>query len=299
MRVSTKMMFNQGLNALQRQQNAMAEAQKEISSGRKNLDPAKDPVGYATASNLEISNKRLAQYERNIDFARGKLELQEGVLANATETLQRVKEISIEASNSLKLGEAGSASRQALRDELAGLRESLMSQANTRDERGEYVFSGTQSATAPYDAVGAYGLAPTAGSVNVQVAEGQDVEVYRTAGGVFNDGADSIMQVIDQLDTAIAAGNMADIATAQDRVDNVFDKVVTARGQIGNALSTLDRAFEDNDAQKYANQKALSDLRDTDYADAITRLNMSMTTMQATQQTISKTQSLSLFNFIG
>ncbi|MFP4155418.1 MAG: flagellar hook-associated protein FlgL [Halothiobacillaceae bacterium] len=304
MRVSTNMMFTQGLNALQRQQTAISDAQKEISSGRKNMDPASDPVGYSTASNLEISNKRLAQYERNIDFARGKLELQEGVLANATDALQRVKEIGIEANNSLKQGDsANTPSRQALIDELTQLKDMILGQANTRDERGEYVFAGTAGNQAPYDPDGEFQLA-AAGTMSVEVAEGRKVDVYRPADEVFNYGAnadDSVITAVQDMIDSLGADpvDTATLNTAQQNVDQAFDRVVTARGQIGNSLSTLDRAFEDNDLQKLANDKALSDLRDTDYADAITRLNLSMTTMQATQQTISKTQSLSLFNFIG
>ena len=77
-----------------------------------------------------------------------------------------------------------------------------------------------------------------------------------------------------------------------------MDSVVTARGKIGNSLNVLDRSWENNDVEMFANTKLLADLRDTDYADAITRLNQSMMVLQATQQTISKTQSLSLFDYI-
>jgi len=300
MRVSTNMMFSQGLAAMQKQQARISEAQNEISSGKKNLTPDKDGVGFAKASNLEVRNSQLTQYQRNIDFARGKLELQEGVLGQSTDALQRIKEVAISAGNSFKLGEdANAPSRQALIDELAQMRDVMMGLANTRDERGEYVFSGTAATVAPLQVDGS--LDPDVASaqpVSTRIADNREVEIYRSAEGVFSAGGGSVVEAIDTMIAAIEAGDMDGILAAQGEVDDIMDNVVTARGKIGNSLNVLDRSWENNDVEMFANTKLLADLRDTDYADAITRLNQSMMVLQATQQTISKTQSLSLFDYI-
>ena len=210
MRVSTNMMFSQGLAAMQKQQARISEAQNEISSGKKNLTPDKDGVGFAKASNLEVRNSQLTQYQRNIDFARGKLELQEGVLGQSTDALQRIKEVAISAGNSLKLGEdANAPSRQALIDELAQMRDVMMGLANTRDERGEYVFSGTAATVAPLQADGS--LDPDVASaqpVSTRIADNREVEIYRSAEGVFSAGGGSVVEAVDTMIAAIEAGDL-------------------------------------------------------------------------------------------
>jgi len=42
----------------------------------------------------------------------------------------------------------------------------------------------------------------------------------------------------------------------------------------------------------------LSDIQDVDYAEAISRLNLQLTALQAAQQTYVKVQGLSLFNYL-
>ena len=73
MRISTQMMFQNSLSAMQRQQTAMARAQEEIASGRKLLSPEDDPVAVSTVNQMEKRNSKLTQYQRNIDFATGKI----------------------------------------------------------------------------------------------------------------------------------------------------------------------------------------------------------------------------------
>jgi flagellar hook-associated protein 3 FlgL len=45
-------------------------------------------------------------------------------------------------------------------------------------------------------------------------------------------------------------------------------------------------------------QKALSEIKDLDYAEAISRLSLQMTGLQAAQQSFAKVQGLSLFNYL-
>ncbi|OZB79624.1 MAG: hypothetical protein B7X28_08345 [Halothiobacillus sp. 13-55-253] len=85
---------------------------------------------------------------------------------------------------------------------------------------------------------------------------------------------------------------------AQKDIDAVMNQVTDARGSMGNALNTLSTAKNDNAAQNVLTQQTLSGLRDTDVASAITKLNQSYLNLQATQQSMVKIQSLSLFNYI-
>jgi flagellar hook-associated protein 3 FlgL len=63
-------------------------------------------------------------------------------------------------------------------------------------------------------------------------------------------------------------------------------------------MNTLDSTRDLHDGVDAVNQKVLADVRDLDYAEAITRLTKEQFILQAAQQTFSKISNLSLFDFL-
>ncbi len=89
---------------------------------------------------------------------------------------------------------------------------------------------------------------------------------------------------------ALTAG-LGDLATAQEHL-------LAARASTGARMSTLDHAAESRSATALALESTLSDLRDTDYAEAAGRFAMQMTALQAAQQVAVRIQGMSLFNLL-
>ncbi|MHB1229185.1 MAG: flagellar hook-associated protein FlgL [Halothiobacillus sp.] len=305
MRVSTSMIYSQGLSNMQMQQSTMLQNQAQIASGVKLSNPADDPVAFAMATNLAVQSSKDQQYSTNIDNATGKVQVQESTLGSVTSILQSVRDVAIQANNAAQSG----TSLGALTDQLDQMQKALTAQMNATDERGEYLFSGTAARQQPYDSAGVLNTnVATAGSVNLAIAQGQSVTVNQPAGNIFQlstsattGGNASILQVISQLKTAITtqpANVQAIYQNAQKDIDVVMNQVTDARGNMGNTLNTLDAAKNDNTAQNVVTQKTLSTLRDTDMATAITQLNQSYINLQATQQSMVKIQGLSLFNYL-
>ncbi|MFW6323217.1 MAG: flagellin, partial [Guyparkeria sp.] len=248
---------------------------------------------------LTRQQAQVDQFLKNNERATGKIETQEGLLSASTDIMQRVRDIAIQANNGIN----DDSSRQALSDELAQLRDSIAEQANAKDERGEYVFSGTEAGQVPYNGDGEPQLEADAKGVSLSVAENQKVTTNRVADDIFTldsgtGTARSAMQVIDTLKEAIDNDDDAAYAGSQVDVDALLDQVTNAQGDMGADLRTLERLRDDQEAWKLANEEAVSKLRDTDMADAITRLNQNYQSLQATQQSMVKTQQLSLFNNI-
>jgi flagellar hook-associated protein 3 FlgL len=305
MRVSTSMIYTQGLSNMQQQQSTMLQNQAQIASGVKLTNPADDPVAFAQATNLAVQSSKDQQYSTNIDNATGKVQVQESTMGSITSILQSVRDVAIQANNAAQSG----TSLGALADQLDQMQKALTAQINSTDERGEYLFSGTAARQQPYDAIG--GLNPVvalAEPVNLAIADGQTVAINQPAGGIFQlatsattGGDASILQIINQLKTAITTqpANVQTVyANAQKDIDAVMNQVTNARGIMGNTLNTLDAAKNDNSAQAIITQQTLSTLRDTDMATAITQLNQSYINLQATQQSMVKIQGLSLFNYL-
>ena len=81
-------------------------------------------------------------------------------------------------------------------------------------------------------------------------------------------------------------------------IDNALEKILTVQADVGTRMRRAEMQTDTNEAFNYQLQETLSGLQDLDYAEAISRLNIQMLALQAAQQTFSKTQAMSLFNYL-
>ncbi len=63
-------------------------------------------------------------------------------------------------------------------------------------------------------------------------------------------------------------------------------------------INAIEQQSSVNEALSFSLEKSISEISDLDYAEAITRLTQQLTGLEASQQTFTRVQNLSLFNFI-
>ncbi len=80
-------------------------------------------------------------------------------------------------------------------------------------------------------------------------------------------------------------------------IDQAIGRVLDVRTQVGSRLSAIEGQVDSNGAQVLNYRETLAGLEDLDYAEALSRLSMQATTLEAAQQSFIRTQSLSLFNY--
>jgi flagellar hook-associated protein 3 FlgL len=90
----------------------------------------------------------------------------------------------------------------------------------------------------------------------------------------------------------------SDMARTLQQLDVSQDHMSSIRAQIGARLSTLDNAESAREDQKVQLQSMTSDLRDLDYASAITKMNQQLVGLQAAQQSYARISQLSLFDYL-
>jgi flagellar hook-associated protein 3 FlgL len=88
------------------------------------------------------------------------------------------------------------------------------------------------------------------------------------------------------------------MATVLEQIDEAQDHFSTVRAQVGTRLSSLDNAVDALEGQKVEFQSMVSELRDLDYAEAITRMNQQLIGLQAAQASYSRIAQLSLFDYL-
>ncbi len=81
-------------------------------------------------------------------------------------------------------------------------------------------------------------------------------------------------------------------------LDQAIGNIVDMRTRVGSRLSVIEKQVDTNGAFSLILQETLAGIEDLDYAEALSRLALEATTLEAAQQSFVRTQQLSLFNFL-
>ncbi len=152
MRVSSSLVFQTGLNTINKQQSDLMHLYQQIGTGQKMVTPADDPLGASQAINLSQSQAQNARYADNRAVADRNLGTEDDALNSLVTLLSGVRTRLVEAAN----GTLSDADRGTLSNVLKNARDSLMGLANTTDGNGQYLFSGSKGDTPAYDEFGTY-----------------------------------------------------------------------------------------------------------------------------------------------
>ncbi|MBX9913792.1 MAG: flagellar hook-associated protein FlgL [Pseudomonadaceae bacterium] len=183
MRISTIQAFNNGVVGIQRNYADVTRTQEQISTGNRILTPADDPVASVRLLQLEQQQNILSQYDNNLSAANSSLTQEESTLNSVTNILQRVRELTVQAGN----GALSQTDRQAIGSELGERENELLSLMNSRNARGEYLFSGFQGKTPPFarNADGSYTYNGDEGSRKLQIASSLELQINDNGQEVF------------------------------------------------------------------------------------------------------------------
>lgn len=183
MRISTIQAFNNGVTGIQRNYANVTRTQEQISTGNRILTPADDPVASVRLLQLEQQQNVLTQYKDNLTAANNSLTQEEVTLNSVNTILQRVRELAVQAGN----GALSQADRQSIAAELGEREDELLSLMNTRNARGEYLFSGFQGKTQPFvrQADGSYSYEGDEGQRKLQVASSLDLAISDSGKRIF------------------------------------------------------------------------------------------------------------------
>ena len=147
MRLSTNTIHEQGVNSILKQQEALLHVQQQVSTGRRVLTPADDPIAAALALDITQTSAINTQFSENRTTAASKLGFTEGVLDGVTNLIQNVQTATVSAGNATFTD----ADRLSIAGELRGRFNELVGFANSTDATGQFLFSGYQGDTKPFN----------------------------------------------------------------------------------------------------------------------------------------------------
>ncbi len=120
-------------------------------------------------------------------------------------------------------------------------------------------------------------------------------------------GSEDMFSALNKLITSLqrpsdSSAQNAQFATemgqALKQIDNSLERISDVRSEVGARLAVLSDSADDQMDRQLDLKTQLSQIRDLDYADAITTLNIQLAGLQAAQQSYARISNLNLFNYL-
>lgn len=180
MRLSTSMMYSNGLKGIMSNESELNRLSEQVGSGRRVLTPADDPLAAALAINVAQTKQMNTTYASNRNTAKDNLGLEANALSSLTTAMQDVMTRVVQAGSTLD-----DTNRGALSTALKSAREAILGLANSTDGNGQYLFSGNAGGSAPYGADGVY-IGAAGGDRLVQVDQTRTLSTSDLGTAIFN-----------------------------------------------------------------------------------------------------------------
>lgn len=166
-RMSSSQLFNRGVNSMLDVQKAVSKTQEQISTNKRVLTPADDPIAATRILQLNQELADMEKYNSSLSLLGNRMLREETALTGLSERLQKAQEIVIQSGNAVLNADQ----RKYLATELQSVVDSMAALMNSQDSSGEYLFSGYQGKTQPFvkDADGRYQYQGDEGQRFVQV----------------------------------------------------------------------------------------------------------------------------------
>ncbi|RUO26392.1 flagellar hook-associated protein 3 [Aliidiomarina minuta] len=240
MRLTTNMIYNQGLSAVTSRQSKLVDVQNQLARETKILTPADDPAGKAQALALTDRIKQNEQFQKNSDLVVNDLQRQESVLSNITDSMFRAKELFVQAGN----GALSADDRKALALELEVLRDNSLDMMNAQNENGDYMFSGYQTEVLPFTfnaQTGVYDYNGDNGKKNVQITSSLRVQSSSPGSEAFQQTPVELKARVGNVTGALTGGT----TLVADRPQwNDFHQANYDKENPGNNLYTVEFAAD-------------------------------------------------------
>jgi flagellar hook-associated protein 3 FlgL len=279
------------LAATQQQQNT---ASLDLASGSRINRPSDDPAGAAQMVSNSAQSNQADTFLRSITSLNGLLQTADSTLNSVVTALQRAISLGTEGAN----GTLSDSDRADVASELAGIKQQLLSLANT-PYQGEFVFSGT-STVQPFlvDATSSSGVTynGNSGTNKVEVGQNYSLQINLPGSQLFTAASGNVFQSISDLINALQTNN--NIGSAVSEVSDAYTHITSQRVFYGNALNQLQAQQNYLNSEKVDLATAADSISATDMAATSTAFTQSQVAIQADLAAMSRISQSSLFDYL-
>ncbi|MEI7785046.1 MAG: flagellar hook-associated protein FlgL [Betaproteobacteria bacterium] len=309
MKISTALLFDRAASKMSTLQEQLVKSQDQLASGKQVLRPSDAPNQMATIARLNSLQVRHDNYLGNMNLIKARFETEEGAVSNSVDLLNRAKELVVQASSDT----VSASDRQAIATELQGMREQLLSLANSQDTNGNHLFAGSRVRQPPFAPPASDPLASPLYQgdqtrMEVMIGDQRSLPINRSGSEVFvrvlrSDDAGQtqgvgFFEAFDGIIDAVKHSDAAKMQRGNGELDQMLEGLTLAQANIGTDMAILDHQSSSTEDTLITLKQTLSDVQDLDYAQAIAEMNKQMMSLEAAQSSFSKISQLSLFQYL-
>lgn len=290
--------FNQirdGLAAINTASEQFAEAQWQVSTGLRVRVPSDDPAAAQRAVRDQADIARLDSYKATNASADSRTQAMDSALQNLIDKIEEGLVAVASAQGSTATPEV----RNAAAATIEGVRDAIAADINM-SFGGSHLFAGGKSDQAPYAKIaGAWTYQGDNNAVTVDIAEGRVARIGIDGQSIMQGSSSTdLLSALDTLAADIRAGNQAGMAAGNQALND-------AQGRAGAALATV--GYDENNIEdtasrltslKLAAQSRLSEDRDANMAEALTRMTKAQSTYQAALGAVAASSKVSLLDYL-
>lgn len=267
MRITDHRIVDMAAAAAQRNQATVGELSTQVSTGLRVSKPSDDPAAWMTAQREKVRAALNDGTSQVVDVGRERLVASDGALSTLSGIISQARELAVEGSNDT----IGTSERQDIATQLYSLFDTAVSTANTINADGEYLFSGENSLTQPFDvATGAYTGDSAARAVNTAP---QATQIATVPGSTLTaaNGVD-IIPLIKTLADAMNTNDKPTILSSLGGLVTAVRQISLLRGQTGARMAVLETAKTAHDQLATRIQTSISEGVEVDTVAAASNL---------------------------
>ena len=285
------------VTALDQTQSTQQQLTQQLSSGVRVNSLSDDPV--AAGSNVLLLNQiqKDDSFSLSSSLVSGQLKIADTALGSVVSQLTQAISLATSGNN----GSLNDSQRQAIAQQLAGIRDEIQSLANSAYQ-GQYIFAGGQSGTAPFATDESTSPATTTynGDTNVnylQTPNGQTIQLNIPGSQIFTaGGTNDVFAALNNLINDFTSG-LSVTASSGDltSLNTALNYVSQQRVVLDNSLTRLTAATDAVSSEKMQLTVDQTNLMQADFASVATHLSLASTQQSALESVIAQLGSQSLF----
>lgn len=282
MRISTKQIFDSGLQSVQKQTLETIKAQRQISSGEKYSKASESPLAAGLGVQVILDRSQYDMFKINQDFTNAKLTAADTQLKAVNEGIARFRQLLVQAGSDLNPSQ-----RATLALELEQIESRIKQLLTAQDANGHYVFDQVEPA--------AIGLIPSAPNISVRTG----ISLVEVAGRQTPNSTSSAgyVDLYTGLQTAVSevrSGAAPSVATLEV-IAQIAVQANEAQVKVGVQQNELEASIEISGVQKMNIEIERSSLLDADLAESTSKLVKSNALLQAAQSIMARLEINNLF----
>ncbi len=289
-RITERSLSTSALAGLQASLSQLQDTQAKLSSGKAISRPSDSPSGTMNALRLRADIDRAGQLDRNASDGLARLGMTDTALQDGLSTLRSVRNAVVSGGNAAM----SATDREALAEQVDGLRQSLLATANTT-YLNQPIFAGTSSVSAAYDANGTY--QGDTGTMSRTIAPGVSVAVNTTGVEAFGPAGNDIFKTLSDISNDLRT-NPSNLSNDLTNLDAGSVRMQNALSSVGSRYDQINTMQQRNQVSQLDSKNQLSNVEDVDVAATTVDLQMQEVAYQAALAATAKSIQPSLLDFL-